>query len=59
MIYFIVALVLLSCPALAQRKTGNPLHHLPANIEILTHFGERAEISAASPLSGASSKPCR
>ncbi|MGD0199759.1 MAG: hypothetical protein ABSD27_03310 [Bryobacteraceae bacterium] len=34
-------------PALlaAQRKPGNPLDHLPGNIEILTHFGERADIS--------------
>jgi len=29
----------------AQRKVGNPLDHLPSNIEILTHFGERADIS--------------
>jgi Tol biopolymer transport system component len=29
----------------AQRKPGNPLDHLPANIEVLTHFGERADIS--------------
>jgi hypothetical protein len=29
----------------AQRPSGNPLEHLPANIEILTHFGERADIS--------------
>ena len=35
----------LSIPAMAQRKPGNPLDHLPANIEILTHFGERADIS--------------
>jgi len=27
-----------------QRTPGNPLDHLPANIEILTHFGERADI---------------
>src|SRR5437764_10632123 len=27
------------------RKPGNPLEHLPANIEVLTHFGERADIS--------------
>jgi hypothetical protein len=27
------------------RKPGNPLEHLPSNIEILTHFGERADIS--------------
>lgn len=29
----------------ADRKPGNPLDHLPSNIEILTHFGERADIS--------------
>ena len=28
-----------------ERKPGNPLDNLPANIEILTHFGERADIS--------------
>ena len=36
------------CSALTQylpRKTGSPLDHLPPNIEILTHFGERADIS--------------
>jgi Tol biopolymer transport system component len=38
-------LLLLSLPALAQRKTANPLDHLPPQIEILTHFGERADIS--------------
>jgi hypothetical protein len=27
------------------RKTGNPLDYLPPNIELLTHFGERADIS--------------
>jgi hypothetical protein len=27
------------------RKPGNPIEHLPANIEVLTHFGERADIS--------------
>jgi hypothetical protein len=31
--------------SLAQRAPGNPLDHLPPNIEILTHFGERADIS--------------
>jgi len=37
----------LACASLAagQRKTGNPLDHLPPNIEILTYFGERADIS--------------
>jgi len=40
-------LVSLALPVLlsAQRKPGNPLDHLPSNIEILTHFGERADIS--------------
>ena len=37
--------ILLTAAASAQRKPGNPLDHLPANIEILTHFGERADIS--------------
>src|SRR5437773_1641899 len=35
--------LLLALPA--QRKQGNPLDHLPPNFEILTHFGERADIS--------------
>jgi hypothetical protein len=29
----------------AQRSSDDPLQHLPSNIEILTHFGERADIS--------------
>ena len=37
--------VLISVVALAQRKPGSPLDHLPFNIETLTHFGERADIS--------------
>ena len=41
--------LLIACliaPALlAQRKPGNPLDHLPPGFEILTHFGERADIS--------------
>jgi hypothetical protein len=28
-----------------ERKPGNPLEQLPSNIEMLTHFGERADIS--------------
>src|ERR1022692_3939195 len=28
-----------------QRKTGSPLEHLPPNIEVLTQFGERPDIS--------------
>jgi len=38
-------LVTLLAAAAAQRTPGNPLDHLPANIEVLTHFGERADIS--------------
>jgi Tol biopolymer transport system component len=41
----ILILLLLSTPVFAQRKTGNALDHLPASIEVLTHFGERADIS--------------
>jgi hypothetical protein len=28
-----------------QRSSQDPLQHLPSNIEVLTHFGERADIS--------------
>jgi hypothetical protein len=31
--------------SLHQRMAGNPLDHLPANITVLTSFGERADIS--------------
>jgi hypothetical protein len=44
MIYILFAL-LLPLSAFGQRKTGNPLDHLPNSIEVLTHFGERADIS--------------
>ena len=40
-----VAIVLITLPLAAQRKPGNPLDQLPRNIETLTHFGERADIS--------------
>jgi len=40
-----MALLLFSAVTVAQRTRGNPLEHLPANVEILTHFGERADIS--------------
>jgi Tol biopolymer transport system component len=30
---------------LGQRSPEDPLQHLPPNIEVLTHFGERADIS--------------
>jgi len=32
-------------PLAAQRKPGSQLDHLPSNLEVLTHFGERADIS--------------
>ena len=41
----LLVLLLASAFALAQRIPGNPLEHLPPNIEVLTHFGERADIS--------------
>lgn len=41
----LLTVCLLAGAALAQRKPGNPLDHLPPNIEILTQFGERADIS--------------
>src|SRR4051812_41814928 len=40
-----VAIALLALPLFAQRKPGSQLDNLPKNIEILTHFGERADIS--------------
>ena len=42
-----VSVILLSCLMLplGQRSSEDPLQHLPANIEVLTHFGERADIS--------------
>ena len=42
----LAALLLAMAVAMAAgRKEGSPLEHLPANIEMLTHFGERADIS--------------
>src|SRR3954451_5995703 len=38
-------LVLMALPLAAQRKSGSQLDHLPSSMEILTHFGERADIS--------------
>lgn len=40
-----VSLLLVAASLDAQRKPGSPLDHLPPDIEILTHFGERADIS--------------
>ena len=41
----LLVLLLVSAVSVAQRTPGNPLEHLPPNIEVLTHFGERADIS--------------
>lgn len=30
---------------LTKRKPGSPIDHLPSNIQLLTHFGERADFS--------------
>ncbi len=40
-----LAAALVAAPMAAQRKQGSPLSHLPPNIRVLTHFGERADIS--------------
>src|SRR5215813_3350219 len=40
-----IVIVLFGAQPNTSRKIGNALDHLPANIEILTHFGERADIS--------------
>jgi hypothetical protein len=40
-----VILAFLVLPLSAQRKPGSQLDNPPANIEVLTHFGERADIS--------------
>ena len=41
---FLVALSL-ALPLLAERKPGSPLDHLPNTMQVLTHFGERADFS--------------
>ena len=45
--FIFLALLLTSSLVRAQqaRKQSDPLDHLPPNIEVLTHFGERADIS--------------
>jgi hypothetical protein len=40
-----LAVLLLGAAPKSSRKPGNPLDYLPPNIEMLTHFGERADIS--------------
>ena len=39
---FLVTLAVALC---AKRKHGSPLDHVPKNMEVITHFGERADIS--------------
>ncbi len=41
----VALLFLAAAEGQTARKPGNPIEHLPANIEVLTHFGERADIS--------------
>ena len=42
--FAVILLLALTLP-LGQRSQEDPLQHLPSNIEVLTHFGERADIS--------------
>ena len=42
---FALILTLASLAAAEPRKQGSPLENLPKNIEVLTHFGERADFS--------------
>jgi hypothetical protein len=41
----LLLVLLVGVPLGAQRKSGSPLDNLPANIELITHFGERADIA--------------
>ena len=40
-----LALFLFALPILAERKPGSPLEELPRQMQVLTHFGERADFS--------------
>ena len=40
-----LTLTLVAMQAQDRRQPGNPLDHLPPNVEMLTHFGERADVS--------------
>jgi len=40
-----VLALLLVAPAPGRRRTDSPLDRLPPNVEVLTHFGERADFS--------------
>jgi hypothetical protein len=41
----LIAFFIFLLPVADKRKPGSPLDHLPKNIEVLTHFGERADFS--------------
>ena len=41
----LLGLLTLTLSLAEGRRQGNPLEHLPQNIEVLTYFGERADIS--------------
>ncbi len=41
----LLSVIILSLAAQSPQKSGNPLEALPANIQTLTHFGERADFS--------------
>ncbi len=41
----VLPLILMTLAFAPERKAGSPLDHLPPHIEILTYFGERADIS--------------
>ena len=43
--FSVLAACLLLAAAPQRRRTDSPLDHLPPNVEMLTHFGERADIS--------------
>lgn len=45
MFRLVILIVLAAVTAPAQRKSGSPLDHLPRNVELLTRFGERADLS--------------
>ena len=37
--------LLMAAPEAGKRRTDSPLDHLPPNVDVLTHFGERADFS--------------
>lgn len=45
LLLILLSITLYAAETKSNRTDGNPLDHLPANVEVLTHFGERADIS--------------